>query len=194
MSAGALLRPARIDDAEVLAQLVNHAGEGMPLYLWEQMAEPGETAWDVGRRRAQRDEGSFSWRNALVADEGSGAVGCLVGYVVAEDPPPPPRDMPAMFVPLDALERAASGTWYINVLAVLPDARGRGIGSALIDAARDATAEAGVSGLSLIVSDANEGARRLYARHGFAEVMERPMVKEGWQNPGSRWILITRPV
>ena len=46
------LRPATIDDATVLAELVNRAGEGMPLYLWGQMAEPGEAAWDVGRRRA----------------------------------------------------------------------------------------------------------------------------------------------
>jgi hypothetical protein len=59
------LRPATIDDATVsatpsgdiyyacimLAELVNHAGEGIPLYLWDQMAEPGEAAWDVGRRR-----------------------------------------------------------------------------------------------------------------------------------------------
>ena len=34
-------RPATSDDAIVLAELVNYAGEGMPLYLWSQMAEPG---------------------------------------------------------------------------------------------------------------------------------------------------------
>jgi hypothetical protein len=40
-------RPATSDDAIVLAELVNYAGEGMPLYLWGQLAEPGEAAWDV---------------------------------------------------------------------------------------------------------------------------------------------------
>jgi hypothetical protein len=49
-------RRATIDDAPVLAELVNYAGEGMPLYLWGKMAQPGETAWDVGRRRAARLE------------------------------------------------------------------------------------------------------------------------------------------
>ena len=186
------LRPARIEDAEILAQLVNYAGKGMPLYLWEQMAEPGESGWDLGRRRAERDEGAFSWRNALVLDEGEGAIGCLVGYAIAEDPPPA-EEMPAMFVPMDQLEREAPGTWYINVLAVLPHARGQGRGSALIGAALGRTAEEGLKGTSLIVSDANAGARRLYERLGFAEVSSRPMVKNGWQSPGSRWVLMTRP-
>ena len=41
------LRPATPGDATMLAELVNHAGEGMPLYLWHQMAERGEAPWDV---------------------------------------------------------------------------------------------------------------------------------------------------
>jgi hypothetical protein len=68
------LRAGAIADAPILAELVNHAGEGMPLYLWGKMAEPGESAWDVGRRRAAREEGSFSYRNAIMIDhEGEGA-------------------------------------------------------------------------------------------------------------------------
>jgi hypothetical protein len=54
-----MFRPAAIDDANVLAELINYAGEGMPLYLWSQMAEPGEAAWDVGRRRAAREGRQF---------------------------------------------------------------------------------------------------------------------------------------
>ena len=50
-------RPATIEDANLLAELINFAGEGMPLYLWGQMAEPGEAAWDVGCRRAARCRG-----------------------------------------------------------------------------------------------------------------------------------------
>ena len=46
------LRAARPDDAPALAELVNFAGEGLPLYLWGKMAEAGQTAWDVGRIRA----------------------------------------------------------------------------------------------------------------------------------------------
>jgi hypothetical protein len=42
--ANPMFRPATIADASVLAELVNYAREGMPLYLWGQLADPGETA------------------------------------------------------------------------------------------------------------------------------------------------------
>ena len=60
------IRPATKADAHALADLINFAGEGLPLYLWKKMAEPGETAWEVGRRRAKREDGGFSYRNATV--------------------------------------------------------------------------------------------------------------------------------
>src|SRR5262245_41533083 len=62
------IRVGVIDDAPLLAELVNYAGEGLPLYLWSRMTEPGESAWDVGRRRAAREEGSFSYRNATIIE------------------------------------------------------------------------------------------------------------------------------
>jgi hypothetical protein len=49
-------RRAVVEDAPVLAELVNAAGDGLPLYLWEKMAALGESAWDVGSRRATREE------------------------------------------------------------------------------------------------------------------------------------------
>jgi hypothetical protein len=64
------LRPARKEDARALAQLIDIAGEGFGTYLWSQAAGPGESALDVGMRRAQRDEGGFSYRNAIVALSG----------------------------------------------------------------------------------------------------------------------------
>src|SRR5690606_2222755 len=99
------LRPATPADAGDLAELINFAGDGLPLYLWQRMAEAGETAWDVGRRRASRDEGSFSWRNAVMAEIDGRVAACLVGYPLADRPEPVDYDtMPAMFVPLQELE------------------------------------------------------------------------------------------
>lgn len=122
-------RRATIDDAPTLAELVNHAGEGLPLYLWGKMAAPGETAWDVGRRRAARQEGSFSYRNAMIVEQDSQCAGCLIGYEIPDDPAPIADDMPAMFVPLQELENLAPGTWYVNVLAVLLRFRRQGLGT-----------------------------------------------------------------
>ena len=50
----------------------------------------------------------------------------------------------------------------------------------------------GRSGLSVIVSDGNHGARRLYERHGYRFRAQRLMVKEEWENPGTNWVLLTK--
>ena len=185
-------RPANIDDAGVLAELVNYAGEGMPVYLWGQIAGPGQAAWDVGCRRAAREEGSFSYRNATIIEYDGQCAGCLIGYEIPDNPGPIPDDMPTMFVPLQELENLAPGTWYINVLAVRPQFRRLGLGNKLL-ALADETAEAlGRPGLSVIVSDANTKARRLYDRCGYSESATRLMVKENWQNKGQNWVLLTK--
>lgn len=185
-------RPAVRADAPVLAELVNHAGEGIPLYLWDKLREPGETAWDVGRRRAARDDGAFSYRNAVIIEHAGSAAGCLIGYEIAERPEPIPADFPAMFRPLQELENLAPGTWYVNVLAVLPAFRSLGLGTKLLQRAQETARAGGLRGLSIIVSDANHGARRLYERVGYREAARRPMVKEDWVNEGRDWVLLTK--
>lgn len=186
------LRPATINDATLLAELVNHAGEGMPLYLWDQMAEPGEAAWDVGRRRASREEGSFSYRNATIIEQDSQCAGCLIGYEIPNNPDPIPDALPKMFVPLQELENLASNTWYINVLAVRLQFRRLGFGTKLLGLAHETAEALGKPGLSVIVSDANSVAHRLYERCGYRESGIRPMVKENWENDGQNWVLLTK--
>ncbi|HEX6142046.1 MAG TPA: GNAT family N-acetyltransferase [Geminicoccaceae bacterium] len=186
-------RRATPGDAAALAELINFAGEGLPLFLWERMIEGGESAWEVGRRRARREEGSFSYRNAVVAEVAGRVVGCLIGYPLPERPEPIDRErMPPMFVPLQELENLAPDTWYVNVLAIDPQHRNRGLGSDLLRLAEQLAAAAGSTGLSIIVSDGNAGARRLYERCGYIATARRRMVKDGWSNPGQSWVLLTR--
>ncbi len=188
-------RRAGPGDAEALADLINFAGEGLPFYLWERMAGAGETAWDVGRRRAKREEGGFSFNNAVVVESEGRAVSCLIGYPLADRLEPIDYDQtPAMFLPLEELERCAPGTWYVNVLASYPEFRGRGYGTRLLSIAEHLAGDSGKRGLSIIVSEANSGARRLYETCGYRQIADRPMVKEDWQNPGERWVLLTKSI
>ena len=187
-------RPATLQDAAALAELVNHAGEGLPAYLWEQLAVAGQTAWDVGRERAMRAQGSFSYRNAMIVDHGAEVAGCLIGYEIPEQPAPMSPDLPEMFRPLQELENLAPGTWYVNVLAVRPAFRGKGFGNQLLALAEETARALEKRGMSVIVSDANTGARRLYERCGYRVVASRPMVKEKWVNEGENWILLTKPL
>lgn len=181
------LRLAREDDAAVLARLVNYAGEGMPLHLWTGMAGPGEDPWEIGARRQARRAAEGQ---VVVIDEGSGPVAGLTGYRV--DGAAPLDDLPPLFRPLQELENLAVPSWYVNVLASLPEARGRGLGTRLLRVAEEIARAEGLGRLSIIVADENEGACRLYRREGYAEAARRPIAKDGWPGRGSDWILLLR--
>lgn len=187
------IRNATRSDCAELAELINFAGEGLPLYLWKQAAAPGEDPWEIGRARAARETGSFSYRNAVIAEVGGKVAGALIGYPVADEPDAiDTGSTPPMFVPLLELENLAAGTWYVNAVAAYPDARGLGVGSKLMQWAEQRASALGREGLSLIVSDANPGARRLYERLGYAEVARRPVVREQWQTDGRNWVLMIK--
>ena len=116
-----------------------------------------------------------------------------MGYPLADSPDPVDYDeMPPMFVPLQQLEDLVAGTWYVNVLAAYPDCRGKGYGTDLLAIAEQLAVETGRSGLSIIVSDANGGARRLYERSGYVEIATRPMIKESWETAGENWVLLEK--
>jgi len=188
-------RPATRADAAELAELANFAGEGLPLYLWERMKAPGETAWEHGRGRAERETGSFSYRNAVIGEIGGKCAACLIGYSQPDEPEPIDYDtMPPMFVSLQELENLAPGTWYVNVLAAYPEYRSLGFGTRLLGIAEDIARENRKTGLSIIVSDANHGARRLYLRCGYREAGERRKIKESWENEGRSWVLLTKGI
>ena len=57
-------------------------------------------------------------------------------------------------------------------IAVVPSARGKGVGSALLDALLGRARSAGHPSISLSVDRNNAGAIELYERHGFARVGE----------------------
>jgi ribosomal protein S18 acetylase RimI-like enzyme len=185
------LRPATVSDADDLARLVNYAGEGLPYRFWKMIAEDGEDPWIVGRSRAARDAGSFSWRNATIAEIDGMVAAALITYAIAEpDGPPDTSDMPPVFVPLEELEALAGGTFYVNVIAAYSEYRGKGLGTRLLS---EAERMAAGRRLSLIVSDGNKGACRLYERFGFKARDKRPIVGVGdWECEGKNWVLMVK--
>ena len=180
------------DDATAMADFVHFASEGLALYLWTRMAGPGGDPWRIGRERASRGTGGFSYRNSIMAENDDRVVAGLIGYALPDRPESIDDAMPAMFVPLQELENLAPGTWYVNVLAAYPEHRGRGYGGALLAVADRLAEDAGNRGLSIIVADTNTGARKLYERSGYREAGKRKMIKEDWQHPGTDWVLLTK--
>lgn len=190
-----LIRPARKKDAPVLAKLINIAGEGIPLWLWQQSTGSEEDALSLGAERAARDTGGFSYTNAYVAELESGPAAMLLGYRL-----PDPYDtgdldeVPAVVRPLIELESLAPGSWYVNAIATFDSARGRGLGSRLLELTHALAGDTGASTLSLIVAGENQGAFRLYRREGYKPVATRPVVPFPGCHFGGDWILMTCPV
>ena len=72
-----------------------------------------------------------------------------------------------------SLRREGSRHFFVDVLYVKPEARGRGLGRELIRAAAEYAREQGAEHLELDVLEDNAAARHLYDRLGFATVERR---------------------
>jgi ribosomal protein S18 acetylase RimI-like enzyme len=174
-------------DGPTLAVLMNEAAHGLSLYAWTQMAEPGGNPWSIGAEIQADRARQGLW---TVADEGAGVVAGLQVW------PPgggaPAHALRAVFEPMVELRALAADALYVNVVATLPAARGRGLGTRLMRIAEDIASAEGRRRLCLIVADDNDGARRLYHRLGYRERATRPMVKDGWEGSGEAWVLLVK--
>jgi ribosomal protein S18 acetylase RimI-like enzyme len=185
-------RRATPEDAAKLAKFVEFASEGLALYLWTKIAGPGRDPWDIGRERVLSGTAGLSFHNAILAEPSGQTAAGVISYPLPDMPENISDEIPAVLVPLKELTNRATGTWYVHALAASPEYRGIGLGSALLTVVEDLAASARKPGLSLIVSDTNSGARKLYERHGYHELARCKMVKELWEHPGTEWVLLKK--
>jgi len=187
------IRPATLTDTSALAVLIDIAGEGMPNAMWRDLAAPGQSTLEVGRGRARREEGGFSYRHAFMAEAAGEVAACLVGYPL-DDPYELTGldEMPDLVRPLLRLEAQAPGSWYVNVLASFLEFRGQGIGARLLAHGDNQGRQLGAPAMSVIVGSWNEGAVRLYARTGYVEIArEHAVVPPGFSDLGD-WCLMVK--
>lgn len=182
------LRPFRPGDEEVVARLNDMASGGLVLTVWQQMETDGDP-WAFGYRRQL--ERMNSGQVMVVCDPGDGVEAVLMGNPETEEPTDPLETEPE-FRALVELENMVPGTWYLNVLATLPEARGKGHASRLLTVAEEIARAGGHDAISLIASDANDLALPLYQKFGYGERARRPMTKGAWDGPGSEWILMVK--
>jgi len=188
------IRPATAADADLLLRAIDLASEGLIPTLWAEYAPEGMTPEELGRMTVVEEAGEFSHRNALVAETAGQPAGALICYRLPDPPEPDSMPLPPAFKPLKDLEGRVPGWWYINVIAVLPEAQGQGVGAALMDAAADAARAANAPGVALIVAASNGGALRFYTRLGFAEAARCPFDTTAYGAAPTEAILMTKPV
>ncbi|HEV2281815.1 MAG TPA: GNAT family N-acetyltransferase [bacterium] len=89
---------------------------------------------------------------------------------------------------------AAGGNWpEVRLLAVVPAARGRGIGAALMEECVRRARSAGAAALGLHTMDLMRAAVQMYARMGFVRVPERDVDIRGVLVKGYRLDLASAP-
>ncbi len=189
-----IIRPAQKKEAADLAILDNMAGHGISQWFWQQAVNRGDAmdALDYGRSRLASDE-IFAWRNAYVAVADDIIAGSITSYVMPEGEDDGieeiKRDAPA-FVPVFELFEFAQNHWFIDSLAVFRENQGKGWGDALLKNSLLRGKHAGTKCAMLVCEDTNTNALKLYEKHGFQKIDERPFVDFGLNHKVNKWLLM----
>lgn len=189
-----VLRPARIEDCRRIAELFRISSDGIADYIWSTLQDdyPGEASFEIGARRYARENTAFSYQNCVVAERDGEVVALLHAFVLAANDGAPDDEVDPVLRPYAELE--APGSLYISALAAMPEWRGRGLGTRLLELARKRARTLGCPALSLICFAENRGARRLYERHGFRVVDRRAVVPHPMIHATGEALLMSAPV
>ncbi|MBV1894836.1 MAG: GNAT family N-acetyltransferase [Rhodobacteraceae bacterium] len=191
---GFTICPASKDEADDLARIAVMASDGQTLATWEDLRKGGQTALQVGSKRAKRNSGAFSYRNADIALQNNKVISAIISYPLRADSyATAPDDVPSYLKPLLALEARAVPSWYINILATYPAFRGQGAASGLIGEVTERARSAGFRYLSLIVGNKNP-AFRLYESLGFYETAREGVVKGPFEDRDTHWVLMKKKI
>lgn len=188
------IRPARKSDAAEIALLISIAVHGN---MWDSKTDKatGEVSGpiEVGRGDLLSGEGTFSWQDASMAEVDGEVAGMILGYRKKDEAETLPDGIWAPVRPLLELEAECQGLWYIAMLGVHKDWRGKGTGSALLDHAENQARQSAARGLALVVDDGNDGARKLYESRGFVLRDQRPIVPfPDSKQDGENWLLMVK--
>jgi ribosomal protein S18 acetylase RimI-like enzyme len=198
MSDQTVFRPATAKDSRFIAEMIDISSDGIALIEWTEAAQAAgdRTALDIGAGIYASETGDYSYRNCCIAEVADRRVGMLLGFPMpARDPSdvvsPPPFDGTDVFAPYKYLE--APDTWYICGVALLPNYRGRGIGTRLMQIARQQARDHGHDRLSLIVFEENAAAVNLYRRLGYETIDRAPIVPHPLIRASGNALLMVAP-
>lgn len=155
------IRPARQADAHDLARLFDMADDGLCHPVWAKAAREGQSAWDVGAAGIVAGTGRHSLGNTVVATHRRRVAGACLSY---EMTPSLASDREASA--FSVLKERILGDWYIDSLAVMPEARRLGLGHRLLEAAAQ---RAEGRDLALIVFARNIAVKEFYSARAFSE-------------------------
>lgn len=174
----ATVRNATPEDTPLLIRVIDMASDGLIPALWDGMAPEALDGFAVGKALVSAEGGDYSYRHGFVLEQDGSPIGGMIGYPLPTTAKPAGPEVPEAFGAIEELANLVPGYWYINVVAMIPEARGKGLGKALLKEAEVQARRNGCPGLALVVAATNVGAIRAYARAGYREVARRPFELE----------------
>lgn len=197
-----VIRPAHatFEEGSVYAKLLDQAADGfIRVMLGAKFANVIADAFVTPAH-------DFSFSNVIVAERNGMIIGSVAGYTAqqharcSDEVLRQSRGFSALRMSL--VNVFAGSLWrflntiddddfYLQSIAVTPDCRGEGIGSMLMSAMEQRAAETDATRLVLDVAEKNEGARRLYERHGMTVTAKWP---SRLRIPRYRVLRMTRPL
>jgi ribosomal protein S18 acetylase RimI-like enzyme len=190
-----IYRAATRADGLDLAAISDISTFGLSTYAWILTKHPTASPMAAGREQARQETGSFSYRNAMIAEIGGEVAGGIVGHFLDESyADVDPRPFRPFMRPLIELRSKEVGSWYISTLAVFPDYRGRRLGEELIRRSEDIARARALARCSLLVRSGNTRAVGLYEQLGYAEKDNRPFISIADKETDERWILMAKDI
>lgn len=191
---------ATLEDGRVFARYLDVAAEGFITVLL------GGKAHEIAAEAFVEGGHDMSYEHVTFAERDGAVLGMLSAYTAeqhrASSHKPLMRAAGVRILRVWAIamlcwrflrfmETMESQDFYVQAVAVDSEARGAGVGSALLDHAESCGREAGCARLALDVASTNEGALRLYKRRGMIETARSPAI--GFVG-GVRAIRMTKPL
>lgn len=166
-------RQGRIEDCDVLAELIDMASGGTVDYLFDNLV-PGMTPVQVVSQNLAQNRPPNTYENAMVAVEGETVAGMALSFPAGYHRLTP--EMEAFF-PADRMAHMreffstrVEESWFLDAIGVFPGHRRQGIGARLMARTKARAVRNGCRQLSLMVFADNESAISLYANAGFRVV------------------------
>ena len=194
-SVGALLstvpsadRPRLAEAMRAVREILSEGRPPLPEDVVLREPAPGDLGWIV-QRNAALYASEFGWNTDY-----EGLVARIVADFAEDHDPHLER---VWIAEIDGrpvgcvmcVRDEAPGTARLRLLLVEPDARGLGIGDRLVRAVVDFARGVGYRELVLWTNDVLAAARRIYQRHGFVLVAEKPHRSFGKDLNGQDWRL-----
>lgn len=183
-----LLRPAALEDANAVAQLVNLAAEGMPKAFWMDQSNVGQDPMELGAIRCAQKDTATSFHRSTLAELDGEIVGMMLSYDLCDAPDDGDGSVHPIFRPMMRFVKSVGSSGSINVMAVYPKYQRRGIGSALLNNLE--SSDRGKTGQqALLMTDVNSAGRAFSEGRHYKIVDKAPVIKGTWETPAASWHL-----